>query len=649
MSDHPFEMTLDLSVLNHLGINLYSNNPAVLAEAVANAWDADAEAVDIDIDTASGTVVIADNGHGMSAVDINTKFLRVGRSRREDEPLTPRHNRPVMGRKGIGKLSLFSMADTIEVQSVRNGERSGFIMSLPGIKAAIGDKGGGGTYYPPALPDEQVEVTSGTRITLRDLRKRLTNVETHLRRRIARRFSVIGNEHCFSVRVNGTEVGVRDRHYYPMLQFVWHYGAYGERCLHHCSKADQREKRKVDSFEGWIGTVRRPSQLLDNEDSLNRILVMARGKLVQEDILEGLDEAGIYSKYLIGEVQAEFLDKDDKDDMLTSNRQALVEDDPRFRALRREVVTELSYIREQWTKHRNAGGTKAALENEAIKAWFGELGSDDKNRARRIFGKINEMTVGHPDHRTVLFRYGVLAFETLKAKENLDALDRSTGDTIVEFGRVFGNQDELEATFYHQIVQGRIGVIRKLQAQVADEDALEKVIQGHLFDHLWLLDPSWERATATESMEQQVATEFKGIDAKLSEEERRGRVDIRYRTTAGKHILIELKRASVLTDTLSLLRQVRPYRSALRKLLVHAGHAHPNIDTVCVVGRNLRDWGEADGRRESQETMRPTGARVVTYQELLESAYRAYGEFLDRNRKAARIVQLLERVGDEGL
>jgi hypothetical protein len=37
-----FVMTVDLNVLEHLGINLYSNIAAVLTEAVANAWDADA-------------------------------------------------------------------------------------------------------------------------------------------------------------------------------------------------------------------------------------------------------------------------------------------------------------------------------------------------------------------------------------------------------------------------------------------------------------------------------------------------------------------------------------------------------------------------------------------------------------------------------
>ncbi len=81
MSDiSPYEMTVDLNVLNHLGIKLYSSIPAVLSEAVANAWDADAEMVAIDV--SQDCIVITDDGHGMTAKDINSKFLKVGYQRR---------------------------------------------------------------------------------------------------------------------------------------------------------------------------------------------------------------------------------------------------------------------------------------------------------------------------------------------------------------------------------------------------------------------------------------------------------------------------------------------------------------------------------------------------------------------------------------
>src|SRR4051794_19130562 len=108
-----YKMTITLNVLEHLGINLYSSTPAVLSEAVANAWDANARHVDIEINAIEGRIVITDDGDGMTEEEINKKFLMVGYHRREsggNEATTNRLGRHVMGRKGIGKLSLFAIA-----------------------------------------------------------------------------------------------------------------------------------------------------------------------------------------------------------------------------------------------------------------------------------------------------------------------------------------------------------------------------------------------------------------------------------------------------------------------------------------------------------------------------------------------------------
>ena len=68
-------MSISLNVLNHLGLNLYSNTPAVLSEVIANSWDADATEVKIDIDIGKNIITISDNGDGMDIDDINKKFL----------------------------------------------------------------------------------------------------------------------------------------------------------------------------------------------------------------------------------------------------------------------------------------------------------------------------------------------------------------------------------------------------------------------------------------------------------------------------------------------------------------------------------------------------------------------------------------------
>ena len=79
-------MTISLNVLNHLGINLYSNVPAVLSEVVANAWDADAHEVTIDIDKEQDQIIIKDDGIGMTEEDINRRYLNVGYRRRIELP-----------------------------------------------------------------------------------------------------------------------------------------------------------------------------------------------------------------------------------------------------------------------------------------------------------------------------------------------------------------------------------------------------------------------------------------------------------------------------------------------------------------------------------------------------------------------------------
>ena len=68
--------------------------------------------------------------------------------------------RPVMGRKGLGKLSLFSIANSIEIQSAKDGERHGLIMSSQGIQESVREDK---PYYEPEpIPDENVLVEKRT-------------------------------------------------------------------------------------------------------------------------------------------------------------------------------------------------------------------------------------------------------------------------------------------------------------------------------------------------------------------------------------------------------------------------------------------------------------------------------------------------------
>src|SRR5690348_8000308 len=103
---------------------MYSHLPNALAELVANAYDADAELVRIVLkESVDGrAVVVEDDGHGMDVDDLNEKYLRIGRNRRlEGEELSESGRRRVAGKKGLGKLALFGIGETIEMRTRRKG------------------------------------------------------------------------------------------------------------------------------------------------------------------------------------------------------------------------------------------------------------------------------------------------------------------------------------------------------------------------------------------------------------------------------------------------------------------------------------------------------------------------------------------------
>jgi len=97
-----FNFNISLSVLNHLGRNLYRSFITVIGEAISNSWDADANNVYITIDRESNTMSIVDDGVGMDENDFQDKFLKIGYSKRKSGQTLSSKNRPYIGRKGIG-------------------------------------------------------------------------------------------------------------------------------------------------------------------------------------------------------------------------------------------------------------------------------------------------------------------------------------------------------------------------------------------------------------------------------------------------------------------------------------------------------------------------------------------------------------------
>ena len=649
-SQPKYTMTMSLNVLNHLGIGLYSNVPAVLSETIANAWDADAEHVDIQIDTNNQRVTILDDGHGMSVSDANNKYLNIGYERRKNGEEKSPGKRPVMGRKGIGKLSLFSIANVVEVHSVKNGELHGFRMSVDAIKQTMAS--GDGTYYPETIDVPTGTLDKGTRIILTDMKRELRRRQTGtaLKRRLARRFSIMGSN-TFTIKLNGEEVTVADRGYHDKLQYIWTFGQMGKEAAELANNCEASRELSPSigmdyEIDGWIGTARKPSDLKDSEsgESINGIVIMVRGKLAQENILDEFGDQNLYSEYVIGEIHADFLDLDNQDDTATTSRQRLIEDDPRYEALKLFLRDHLGTIHREWRNRRNEAGIRVATEIlPQINEWYQILNPDHKKAAERLFGKINQLKIDDEAEKGQLFISGIMAFESLRLRNLLSRLDEVSPDNLGVLQDVFMQLDDLEASAYYEITRDRLEVIDKL-SKLVEDDEKERVLQEHLYNHLWLLDPSWERATHTEYMEQQIRIALDGVNVSLSDDEKNSRVDIGYTTTGNKHVIVELKRASRQLTTLELLAQVDKYYNAASNVLRKTGRASEPIEFVCVIGQPLRDWNNPDGEQRSRDSLRAQNARVVMYGELIDNASKAYKDYVEKNKEAGRIYELIKSI-----
>lgn len=647
-----YRMTVDLNVLDHLGINLYSNIAAVLTEAVANAWDADAQSIEITIDSDAEWIEIVDDGIGMTVADMNEKYLRVGYRRREEDDThgrTTAKGRQVMGRKGLGKLSLFSIANLIDVQSAKDGQSHGLRMSVDGIHKSVENKEP--FYRPDPLPAGEVTVTKGTKIVLRDIkRQRLGRGAAALRKRLARRFSVIGALHDFSITIDGQPITTDDRGDLPIVQFLWTMGEFEPEPAS-IPKVLERETlpHRFDgwdatwSVDGWIGTARLPKQL-DSEDAgnLNGIVVFARGRLFHENILDKVNDGRLYTKYLTGQIEADFLDEDDEPDIATSDRQRVQEDDPRYAQLLAFLRSRLTQVEKRWTEWRRKHEVDKAKETSpALAEWFETLPEGFRKSAETLIAKLSALPVDEDEDRKLLYRHGILAFERMRIRGSTEEFVASIHN-VDQLLTVLADRDSLEASLYRDIVKSRLDAIKDFQ-EIVDEDAKEKVLQQYLFDHLWLLDPAWERATDSEIMESRLTAEGVIIDD-LTEKERLGRVDIAYRTNAGKHIIVELKKAGRKMKLLELQEQGQTYVDKLRKILLAQEENAPNIEVVFVVGKPLDDEKDNPERVKNSMAAISPGSRIVHYDSLIAGAQTAYSGYLKKSRELDRLENIVDRI-----
>ncbi len=376
-----YRLNVDPRILELLGPNLYTNIYYVLAELIANAYDADA--TNVYIISNKDDIRVEDDGHGMSyeAGDIDRYLNVAGVSRTtEAESLTKSGVRRKMGRKGVGKLAALSVSEDVDVLTIANGERSGFVLTRHP------DNGRDLT----AIPEDQIVferiADHGSAIIMRNPQYRLHKTLAAVKRNLLKIFPLVDDAFRIHVIRGNDEVTIEDFDRSIMGELCALI-TLGEQFKSLCDLVpDSFPDRRADlvaaqalkvmpitmkanngnEYEyslkilGWIGAYKstrgRKAELTDFPD--NFISLFANEKMGEFNILPVVGQNKLNEVYVVGQLHVDLFELTELPDMALSNRQGYKSDDPRYEAVREyvrgELLADILKRRETYTDIVNA-------------------------------------------------------------------------------------------------------------------------------------------------------------------------------------------------------------------------------------------------------------------------------------------------------
>lgn len=115
------EIKVASRIVDYLSSGLYKTPGSCLKELVNNSYDADATTVHVLVKPDADTIIIDDDGVGMSRDEFIGHFDRVAESHKRDDSDKTKSGRPQIGRIGIGFIAANEICDEMEIYSTKRG------------------------------------------------------------------------------------------------------------------------------------------------------------------------------------------------------------------------------------------------------------------------------------------------------------------------------------------------------------------------------------------------------------------------------------------------------------------------------------------------------------------------------------------------
>ena len=543
---HELVLTVAGNLVKHLGVQMYAGRPVpAIAELISNAWDADATEVDVrlpldepwDPDKASQVITVADNGSGMTWDMVRDAYLNVGRDRRKTEgkDRSPRGRR-LQGRKGVGKLAGFGIADTLEVQTIHESddpslnERVLIWIRLDLTDITRVESGPAPVQVifagPVGKGPSEARQSKGTTVALHHLHERRARGSDQFLRSMARRFLLLQD---FQVRINDQCLPEDDVNFQlRMPEDGW----------------TTNEVQGCGPVEYWIGFTEHPRK--QNEGESNGVLVYTRGKVSQEetffDISGGVTgQHGL--RYLVGKVRAEWLDAGiDSPDHIATPRDSIAWESPEGTAFREWGQRLLRTCLSDWAKFRSSLRERQVKEIDPdIQNRIENLAPTYKDAALRFVEKFKSVEMEPSEFQDILSWF-LGALENATLRNILQKLRDTDVADLQQLDDLLFKMEVRIAVTLLQIIEGNLAAIDTLE-KMHREDAMERgVIAKHLERNPWLIDPTWMLNKTEGRVATWIETEFG-----LKRERQAGdddRVDFFCVAVGGTLHIVEIKRGA---------------------------------------------------------------------------------------------------------
>jgi len=605
-------MKFDMNTIQHLGISMYSRLPPVIGELVANSYDADAKNVNIyfyDRDNNNKQIIVEDDGHGMTFEEISSCFLTIGRNRRKEEGDISPSGRKVIGRKGIGKLAMFGIANEIIVTTIKNGIKNVFRLNLDEIKNTKDV-----FYYPPhEVVNEIVNERNKTIIKLHKLNRKSNFEPIEIAKDLAKRFLIFDESFKVSIYHNdGNPIKVTNELRFENIKEEFSFIFPNDEL-----NVDYENKDKV------TGKIIVSENTI--KSSFQGIYLVARGKLIHENSFYDIRADDHIHSYITGYLNVDFIDDDADLDLISTNRQSLNWEYEKTSKLKEYIQEMLKFVSREARKKREQKKKELIeeLHGSSIDDWLKAIPAIESKVAKKMVNAIIKDPKLDVQKSVQLIDFIKSHFEFQSFKDfaaDLESADETDVSGIIQ---LLKDWEILEAKELHKLALVRIEAIKQFEKAIDENFREVPELHNFLKKFPWLLDPKITEFKDEQRYSKLLKETFK--EDELPESDRR--IDFLCVDFTDTIFVIELKRPHIKANA-STFEQAIEYKSFIEEKKGNdPDFSKRFVKTIIVCG------GISDTRknRNIAESHRKSGfVHVRTYDELLVSARKYHQEFLER-------------------